>query len=707
VPAPTSRLSELERLQDRLRVISDAVRAFSETATDYPRVLEAVARNLANVVRDSCVVLMLSPDGQALVPVALHANDPAAEQLLRDVLRDEPLVLPSHPLQRRVVDTGEAALVPNIDPEQLRPSTTERYYQFLKESKLHGFLAVRMRAHGKVLGVLNLSRFRPETPRFDDGDVELAQTLADHAALAISNARSYLAEREARDALAASDEAYRLLFEASPVPMYFVDAEGLGFLQVNEAALRLYGYTREAFLGLTWMNLRPNVEEGQIRAAFRAAGDEDKRGTISQCRKDGSIFEVRYFSRMLTLKGRRGRLAVLEDVTAAHEQEQKIRQSQKMEAIGRLAGGVAHDFNNLLSVIMSYGDMLIAGLPPEHAMRPDLQEIRRAAARAAELTKQLLTFGRQQVLAPRLLDLNQVLSEVEKMLRRILGEDIELVLLPERDLGQVRVDLGSMQQVILNLVVNARDAMPTGGELTLETSNAILGSDYGGGHDGVEPGEYVRITVTDTGTGMDPATLERVFEPFFTTKGAGKGTGLGLATVFGIVRQSGGHIWAYSELGRGSTFKVYLPRVHAEEERRLTPAPSLLAGSETILLVEDEGQIRQVARSILSRYGYRVIDAASGGEALELVERHDGALHLLLTDVVMPHMSGPELAVRLVKRRPGLKVLFMSGYTDDAVVRHGVLEGDVAFLQKPFTPAVLTGKVREVLDDLGQAGARS
>jgi CheY-like chemotaxis protein len=264
-----------------------------------------------------------------------------------------------------------------------------------------------------------------------------------------------------------------------------------------------------------------------------------------------------------------------------------------------------------------------------------------------------------------------------------------------------------MQQVILNLVVNARDAMPTGGELTLETSNAILGSDYGGGHDGVEPGEYVRITVTDTGTGMDPATLERVFEPFFTTKGAGKGTGLGLATVFGIVRQSGGHIWAYSELGRGSTFKVYLPRVHAEEERRLTPAPSLLAGSETILLVEDEGQIRQVARSILSRYGYRVIDAASGGEALELVERHDGALHLLLTDVVMPHMSGPELAVRLVKRRPGLKVLFMSGYTDDAVVRHGVLEGDVAFLQKPFTPAVLTGKVREVLDDLGQAGARS
>src|SRR5713226_519876 len=363
---------------------------------------------------------------------------------------------------------------------------------------------------------------------------------------------------------------------------------------------------------------------------------------------------------------------------ALRKSEEQLRQSQKMEATGRLAGGIAHDFNNLLSVILRYSAMLISDLPPDSQVRADVEEIRRAGERAAKLTRQLLAFSRQQVLAPAIVDLNEIITGMDKMLGRIIGEDVELRIVPAARLGKTRVDPGQIEQVIMNLVVNAREAMPRGGTVSIETADVDLGSDYAAEHPGVTAGPHVVLAVTDTGTGMDNATQARIFEPFFTTKETG--TGLGLSTTFGIVKQSGGHLWVYSEPGRGSTFKVYLPRSTGDgvAAKAAGPAP-VDRGSETILLVEDEEQVRAITRSILTRNGYQVLEAKGPADALTLCERFAGTIHLLLTDLVMPKMSGRELAEKLSPQRRGMRVLFMSGYTHDTVVHHGVLEASIAF----------------------------
>jgi two-component system cell cycle sensor histidine kinase/response regulator CckA len=388
------------------------------------------------------------------------------------------------------------------------------------------------------------------------------------------------------------------------------------------------------------------------------------------------------------------------DVTEGRKIEAQLRHAQKMEAIGRLAGSVAHDFNNLLSVILGYSSMLLSDLKPVDPIRADIDLIRVAGEKAAALTRQLLAFSRQQVLAPKVLDLNELVQDAERMLRRLLGEDIQLVMLYDKNLSRVRVDPGQIDQVVMNLALNARDAMPTGGKLTIETKDVFLDAAYAADHLEVTPGPYVMLAVSDTGVGMDRETQLRIFEPFFTTKEVGKGTGLGLATVFGIVRQSGGSIWVYSELGAGTTFKVYLPRATQGE----LPGPPVfvepvsLRGTETILLVEDQDEVRRVAQEILSRYGYHVIAAQNAGEALLSCERHPRTIHLLLTDVVMPQMSGRELAVRLETVRPDMKVLYMSGYTDNAIVHHGILDSGIAYVQKPLVPETLARRVREVLD---------
>jgi signal transduction histidine kinase len=392
------------------------------------------------------------------------------------------------------------------------------------------------------------------------------------------------------------------------------------------------------------------------------------------------------------------RLRAEEEKAALLEQ---LRQSQKMEAIGRLAGGVAHDFNNLLTIIKGNSELSLMDLGKDDPLRGNLEGVLRASGRASDLIRQLLAFSRRQILEMKVLDLNSLLVDLDKMLHRLIGEDIELVIFPSKDLGRVKADAGQIEQVILNLAVNSRDAMPSGGRLTIETANVELDDEYARRHVAVIPGRYVMLSVSDTGAGMTPEVRDRVFEPFFTTKESSKGTGLGLSTVYGIVKQSGGNIWVYSEPGKGTTFKIYLPRVDeplGEVVREKAAEGGLPRGSETILIVEDDEDVRDLTVRALKMQGYRVLETSNGSNALHVSEHEAGPIHLMVTDVVMPGMNGPELAKRLNPLRPKMKVLYISGYTDNAIVHHGVLEKGVNYIQKPFTVEGLARKVKEVLD---------
>ncbi|MES1177634.1 MAG: response regulator [Myxococcales bacterium] len=389
-----------------------------------------------------------------------------------------------------------------------------------------------------------------------------------------------------------------------------------------------------------------------------------------------------------------------EDITSRKQLERQFHHAQKMDAIGQLAGGVAHDFNNLLTVIRSYGDLLLQEFVPGSQQRGDMDQILKATDAASALTKQLLAFGRQQMVKLEILDVNVIIGELDKMLRRLIGEDIEYATVLEPSVSRVEADAGQLQQILMNLVINARDAMPRGGKLTVETKAVFLDEAYSHSHDGVAPGRYASIEVTDTGTGMSPEVQARVFEPFFTTKDIGKGTGLGLSTVYGIVQQCRGHIWVYSELDRGTTFKIYLPCVDQPLSRaKASSAPAPTTGSETVLVVEDNAAVRSVLCRVLKDAGYVVLDACDAVQATEICISHREHIDLLLTDVVMPGVSGPELAAELQQKRPDMKVLFMSGYSGSAITRHGMLREGLVFLQKPFSPGSVTRAVRAALGD--------
>ncbi len=499
--------------------------------------------------------------------------------------------------------------------------------------------------------------------------------------------------RRAENALRESEERYRDLVENAHDIIFSHDLHG-NYSSVNR---------HEECLSLNIADtIAPeHVNKAREMMSKKLAGEKVSAYEVELVAKDGKRIPVEVNTKLILQDGVPvGVQGIARDVTKRKQLEEQLRQSQKMEAIGQLAGGVAHDFNNLLTAINGYSSLALQRVEDGHPVKPYLEEVKKAGDRAANLTRQLLAFGRKQILQPVVLNLNAVISDMNKMLRRLIGEDIELTAKLDPDLGRVMADPGQIEQVLVNLIVNARDAMPQGGNLTIETTNVEFDSDYVSGQLGVQAGSYVKLAVSDTGVGMDEETRNRIFEPFFTTKEKGKGTGLGLSTVYGIVKQSGGNIWVYSGPGKGTTFKVYLPQVEsiarASKEKVAEAAPR--GGSETVLLVEDEEVVRGLARRILEQAGYSVVEARKADEAIRFCEEHGNEVDLLLTDVVMPEMSGKELADRLKTQRPDLKMLFMSGYTDEAIVHHGVLDSSVEFIQKPFTPAGLIEKVRDVLD---------
>jgi PAS domain S-box-containing protein len=473
---------------------------------------------------------------------------------------------------------------------------------------------------------------------------------------------------------------------------------------VNPAFELMTGYRREEVLGKNPRILASGKHDAEFYAALWKTLRAGKvwRGQIQNRRKDGAVFtQETTISPVCDDAGTTVSYVGLgRDVTVEVKREADLRQSQKMETIGRLAGGIAHDFNNLLSVIIAYADVVLEELREEDPLREDVKNIRDAGDRAAALTRQLLAFSRKQVLQPAVLDLNGVVEGMTQLVKRLVGENIAIKTLLAPNLRRVRADPAQVEQVIMNLAANARDAMPAGGKLTIETANAELDETYTSAHVAVKPGRYVMLSVSDTGVGMDEGTMSQVFEPFFTTKPVGQGTGLGMATVYGIVKQSGGSIWAYSEPGRGSTFKIYLPEAGGalSPTRLLVEATGKSGTGETVLLVEDEEPVRRIAERILTSEGYRVLVAADGEEAMDIANQAQGKIHLLLTDVVMPKMNGNQLAEKVAERNPRLRVLYMSGYTDDVIVRHGMLKPDTQFIGKPFNSAALRRKVREVLD---------
>jgi two-component system cell cycle sensor histidine kinase/response regulator CckA len=522
------------------------------------------------------------------------------------------------------------------------------------------------------------------------------------------------AEREKRRAVMAlqrSEDLYRLLAENTGDLICMLDLEG-NYVYISPSYQEVLGYSPEELLGSNAFSLLHPDDQEAAKAGFREALTSKKKRTAEfrfrHRNGEWRIFEA-VGNMVFDWRGNPQRAVIVSrDITERkrveeelRQSEEQLRQSQKLEAVGQLAGGVAHDFNNLLTVITGYSDLTLRRLNPDDPLQRHVIEIKKAGERAASLTRQLLAFSRKQVLQPKVLELNAVVADMNKMLRRLIGEDIDLTTVLDPTLGQVKADPGQIEQVLMNLAVNARDAMPEGGKLTIETANVCLDAKYVGGHAVMQPGQYVMLAVSDTGCGMDAEIQEHIFEPFFTTKEQGHGTGLGLSTVYGIVKQSGGNIWVYSEVGRGTTFKVYLPRVDEKVEESKPGAAHTEApeGWETILLVEDEQMVRDLAARALREQGYSVVEAGNGEEALRIAgERGGKEIHLLLTDMIMPRMNGHELAERLTRSHPRMRVLFMSGYTNRGIVNRGMLNEGALFLPKPFTLEGLTHRVREVLD---------
>ncbi len=671
-------VTALHRMEAERQVISEVVHALNHTA-NLDQLLEGIHQALKKVLyAENCFVALHNcKEDKFTFPFFVDQFDmaPPPQRVGRSctafVFRTGSAKLITQSEFDRLVQQGEVELVGSPSP---------------------AWLGVPLKTPTATIGVLVVQHYQNESA-YDMRDLEFLDSVGGHIALAIERRRS-------EEALRKSESVFRLLFSHNPLPTWVMDDETLNFIQVNDAAVRQYGFAPEEFARMSLNDLTAETKRENLEVRPREEARETRhQGVHKHRKKDGQVFEVELISHALDYAGRRVRLVVAQDISERRTLEEQLRQAQKMEAVGRLAGGVAHDFNNLLMVIKGHSELMMNELAPADPLSRKISHIDRAADRATALTKQLLAFSRMQVLQPRVMNLNGVVEDMGKLLPRLIGEDVELGIRTTADLGAIRADASQMEQIIMNLAVNARDAMPTGGRLIIETSNAELDRTYNSAHPIVKPGRYVLLAVSDTGTGMDADTQAHIFEPFFTTKEQGKGTGLGLATVYGVVKQSGGFIWVYSEVGKGTSFKIYLPRVDQPEDKSIAMAPLADAprGTETILLAEDEQDVREVAREFLESGGYKVIEARSGAEALRLAAEHKAAIDLLVTDMVMPGMTGKELARRLQHQHSGIAVIYMSGYSEQTAAETARVEPDMRLLTKPFSRGSILRAVRESL----------
>jgi PAS domain S-box-containing protein len=681
------------------------------------------AELLRSVLEGEGFEVVAAPDGERALDL-LHAS--AFDLIITDIVMPGPS---GYALCRAIKDDPATARLPVIlltalsDPLDIIQGITCGADNFLTKPfepaglvrRVRGLLATRaLRAGGRLkvgIDVVFLGKTFTITSDKEQLLDLLIATCEDmvrtNRELRAMKAALERTNRRLRAEARSNGDRYRSLMQQAGEGIFVLDPQGT-VLEVNRRAGEMLGYSPPDLVGRSFYDLVDADDRGSGRRRLDRLlqGGPPRSDHLRLRRADGGAVPVDLAASAAEAGGERVVLVLARDVTERDNLEEQLRQAQKMEAMGRLAGGVAHDFNNLLTVVTGYTAMLLADLPAGHSLRRPLAEIKQAADRGTSLTRQLLTFSRRGPVSPQVLDLNAVVTDMTGMLRRLIGEDLVLTTKLGSGLGRVRADPGQMGQVLLNLAVNARDAMPRGGTLTVETADAEVSRDQ----PALPPGRYVLLAATDTGSGMDEATRARIFEPFFTTKGPGRGTGLGLAVVHGVVQQAGGHIEVSSEPGAGTTFRVYLPRVTepAGGGRAVASEAASPGGTETVLLVEDEAGVRRLARLILQAKGYTVLEAAHSAEALRLAREHGGPIHLLVADVVLPQMSGPELAARLRAANPALAVLFLSGYADDAVFPAGLREAEVAFLQKPFTPNALARRVREELGRVrGRDGERA
>lgn len=671
-------VTDLHRMESERLVNSDIVRALNETAN-----LDQLLTRIHNALKQ------ILPAENCFVALHDSANDTFEFPFFVDQYDEVP---PPQRVGRSctayVFRTGEAKLIPQSDFDRLAALGEVE----LVGSPAPAWLGVPLKTPTATIGVLVVQHYSNENA-YDQRDLEFLESVGGHIALAIER-------RRAEDELRRNESILRLLFEHNPLPTWLYEVDTLKFLHVNHAAVHLYGYSAQEFERMTILEIRPESQREKALAYMKEleSGAEEREFWIHQA-KDGRTFEVEMISHQLMFAEKKVRLVVAQDISERRLLENQLRQGQKMEAVGRLAGGVAHDFNNLLMVIKGHTELLLNVLPPSDAITRKIEQIDRSADRAAALTRQLLAFSRLQVLQPQVINLNGIVEEMGKLLPRLIGEDIDLIIKTDESLGTTRADATQMEQVIMNLAVNARDAMPNGGKLVVETANAELDHSFTASHPLMKVGSYVKLVVTDNGTGMDAETQAHIFEPFFTTKEKGKGTGLGLATVYGIIKQSGGFIWVYSELGKGTSFKIYLPRVDQAAEQPGVPhlITEVPTGTETVLLTEDEQDVREIAREFLESGGYRVFEARNGAEAIQLAAQHNGDIQVLVTDMVMPGITGQELAEKLLAKHNGLSVIFMSGYSEHVATEMVNADPTVRLLAKPFSRAAILRAVRESL----------